>query len=227
MGQLVEQLAKQQGHEIVSVFNRQTVMPRDRLQELSHADIAIDFSTASCVLDHLSMCTDLQKPIVIGTTGWDDRISRAKAIVDQSNGSCLFAPNFSIGAYLYRTILKQAASIFQPFYEYDVCGIESHHSGKLDAPSGTAQTIRDDLLHHMPRVESFNFASIRSGYAPGTHTVQFDSPSDTLTFTHQARNRDGFARGALTAAQWLIGKTGFFSLDEMMNDLTCKGVRCH
>lgn len=213
MGQLVEQLAKSQGHHVTAIFSQ-----KKGISPLRDADVAIDFSVGTAVLDNLDYSLKEGKPIVIGTTGWESQLEKAKKMVSEANGSCLHAPNFSIGVFLYQKILRYAAGLLQPFQEYDVSGIEMHHKQKLDAPSGTAKAITKDLLQAMPRVDSFEFSSVRSGHIPGTHTVQFDSSADTLVFTHQARNRQAFAQGALTAASWLIDKKGFFSLEDMMKD---------
>lgn len=218
MGQLIEELALIHGHIIVARFSRQLGTLSDRPEDLAQADVAIDFSQSSVVLNHLNICLSLGKPLVIGTTGWEEELPIAKRLVNQAKGSCLYAPNFSLGIYLFQQVISYASSLFQPFNEYDVSGIEHHHRQKLDQPSGTAKALSQKLLQNMPRITSFNFSSIRCGHMPGTHTLHFDSPADTLTFTHQARNRQGFAQGALIAAKWLLPRQGFFTIDEMMQD---------
>jgi 4-hydroxy-tetrahydrodipicolinate reductase len=218
MGQLVEQAAQAKGHQIVARFSRQLGMAQDRQQDLKQADLAIDFSQAACVLPHLELCLALGKPLIIGTTGWEEQYSFAKEMVAQHKGSCLYAPNFSIGVYLFQQIVAYAASLMQPFKDYDVSGIEYHHRQKLDKPSGTAKALSQNLLKHMPRVQDFSFSSVRCGHIPGTHTLHFDSPVDTLVLTHEARNRQGFAHGAIVAAEWLLNRQGFFSIDDMMQD---------
>lgn len=218
MGQLIEQLATANGHQITARFSRQLGTLRERPQDLAQADLAIDFSQATSVLNHLNICLSLGKPLVIGTTGWDEQLITAQQLVQQAKGSCLYSPNFSIGVYLFQQVMAYAASLFQNFSIYDVSGIEYHHKDKLDQPSGTAKALSQHLLHHMPRLHSLDFSSIRCGYIPGTHTLHFDSPADTLTFTHQARNRNGFAQGALMAAEWLLPRQGFFKIEDMMQD---------
>ena len=216
MGQLVEQVARAQGHQFAAIFSRSSCLPCEK--KLSEADVAIDFSVGACVLEHLSLCLSRGKPLVIGTTGWEDQIAEARHLVLKNDGSCLHAPNFSIGVYLYRQVVKYAASLFHHFPEYDVCGIESHHKHKLDHPSGTAKAIRKDLLSHMPRLQSFDFTSIRCGHIPGTHSVHFEGAADSISFTHEARGRHSFAEGAVMAASWLLNRKGFYSFDEMMQD---------
>lgn len=216
MGQLVEQAAKKRGHQISVIFTRQDGISSNKLKEV---DLAIDFSTGSSALEHLSLCLSVNKPLVIGTTGWENQLEEAKQLVLQGNGSCFYAPNFSIGLYLFQQTLRYAAALFQPFQDYDVCGIEYHHSQKKDRPSGTAKALTQDILKYLPRAQDFSFSSIRCGHMPGTHTLQFDSMADTLTFTHQARSREGFAEGAIQAGEWLGNRKGFFILEDMMQNL--------
>lgn len=218
MGQLVEQVAKNKGHQIVAIFSNQLGCVLNRKHDLAQADLAIDFSQATCVLPHLELCLKLGKPLVIGTTGWDEQLSIAQEMVKQFQGSCFYAPNFSIGVYLFQQIVAYAASLIQPFKDYDVSGVEYHHRQKLDTPSGTAKLLSQNLLKQMPRLHEFSFSTVRCGHIPGTHTLHFDSPADTLILTHEARNRQGFAHGAIVAAEWLLNKQGFFSIDEMMQD---------
>jgi 4-hydroxy-tetrahydrodipicolinate reductase len=159
-------------------------------------------------------------PLVIGTTGWEEQLPAAKALTSQHpNFGCLFSPNFSIGVYLYKQIVAHAAMLMQPFDSYDACGIECHHRHKIDSPSGTAKALTQTIKNTMPRLQSFNFTSIRCGELPGTHSILFDSLFDTITLTHEARSRQGFAQGALLAAEWLAGRRGFFSYDEMMQNM--------
>lgn len=224
MGKLVEKSACAKGHSISAIFTRENPVSAPLLQE---ADIAIDFSNSESILDHLSICLSEEKPFVIGTTGWEDRLDEAQEHVEKRKGSCLYAPNFSIGFYLFQQTIRYAASLFQHFQEYDVCGIESHHKEKKDKPSGTAKALTEDILKFLPRASDFSFSSIRCGQMPGTHTLQFDSAADTVIMTHQARNREGFASGAILASEWLLNRKGFFTLDDMMCDLLSGEKICH
>ncbi len=218
MGQLIEQMASIKGHQIVARFSSHLGTLNDRLEELFEADLVMDFSQTSCVLSHLKLCLSASKPLIIGTTGWEKQKIAAQEIVQKSGGSCLYSPNFSIGIYLFKHIIAYAANLFQPFPDYDVTGIEYHHHQKIDKPSGTAKELSKELLQNMPRLKELNFSSIRCGHIPGTHTLYFDSLADTLIFTHQARNRQGFAHGAILAAEWLLHRKGFFTIDDMMKD---------
>jgi len=214
MGQGVERAAQAKGHQIMARFSRRLGMPKERPQDLAQADLAIDFSHSALVLDHLKLCLSLNKPLVIGTTGWENEMATAQALVCEAQGSCLCAPNFSIGMFLFQRIVAYAASLIAPFEAYDLCGVEYHHQEKLDAPSGTAKALTRQIIDHLPRWPHFAFSSIRCGHIPGTHTLHFDSAADTLTLTHQARHREGFAQGALMAAEWLLSRKGFFTLDD-------------
>jgi 4-hydroxy-tetrahydrodipicolinate reductase len=227
MGQLIAQLAPLSGHQISVCFSTKLGLLKERLAELEPVDLAIDFSHASAVLPHLELCLSLNKPVVIGTTGWEAELPLAKKMVQNNQSACLYAPNFSIGVYLFQQLVTYAATLFQPFSHYDVGGVETHHRHKQDQPSGTAKMLTQQILQHMPRLQDFNFSSVRCGSMPGTHTLYFDSTVDTLTLTHQARTREGFAQGALLAAEWLLPRQGFFTLEEMMQDVLKGGSPCH
>lgn len=215
MGKLVEQEALGQGFQVGAIFSRE----KPTAKALEQIDVAIDFSHGSAVLDHLQACLAAKRPLVIGTTGWEEYLPEARERVLKAQGAALYAPNFSIGFFLFQQMVSYAGTLFQHFEGYDVCGVEWHHKQKADRPSGTAKLLAKTLLQKMPRLQAFEFTSVRCGHMPGTHTLQFDSQSDTLTVTHEARNRLSFAQGALKAAEWLKGKQGFFSLEEMMQEV--------
>ena len=214
MGRLVETIAQKNGHASVCIFDRSF----SNKAELENVDVAIDFSASDAVLDHLEACLAANKPLVIGTTGWDHQIGKAKERVSEANGSCFYSPNFSLGIYFFQKLVSYAGLLFQRLDQYDVCGIESHHAQKKDKPSGTAIALSHALKNQMPRVKDFAFTSIRCGHDPGNHTLIFDSQEDKITLSHQAHNREGFAFGALKAAEWLTNKKGFFTMDDMMKD---------
>lgn len=218
MGKLIEEIAHANGHSVVGQFSTSLGTAHERREELESADIAIDFSHSSSLLSNLELCLSLNKPLIIGTTGWEENFDKAKRMVKGANGSCLYSPNFSIGVYLFQKIVAYAGAITQPFSAYHVGGVEMHHSQKKDHPSGTAKALKDALCKEMPRSKDFEFASVRCGSFPGTHTLYFDSPIDTITLTHEARNREGFAVGAIKGAEWLLSRQGFFTMDDFMKD---------
>ena len=210
MGKAIEALAAAKGHEIVLHMGRAA----DDWERLSSADICIDFSHPSTVLDHLAHCARCKKNCVIGTTGWASDLPKAKALAEASGIGVLFSPNFSLGVYLFLKILDYSASLLEHFPEYDAGCIEWHHAQKKDAPSGTALEICRRLKEALHRKEPLNATSVRLGSIPGKHVVMFDSPHDTLSLCHEARGREGFASGALRGAEWLLDKTGFYTLDD-------------
>ncbi len=185
---------------------------------LEDCDVCIDFSHATCLFDHLKLAAKHQKPLVIGTTGWSDQYEEVGAYVKEHDMGVIAGANFSIGVHLLMEILEEAAKTISPFHEYEVAGIEAHHSKKADAPSGTALDIAKTIDRHFQRNQKCSFASLRVGSIPGEHTVLFDSPSDTITITHTARNREGFAKGALLAAKWIYGKKGFYTFKDCMRE---------
>lgn len=208
MGTMIERMALQQGHEIVCRITSNA----PRWDDIARADICIDFSHADAVIEHLERAARYSKPVVIGTTGWDSRMEEAQAIAQHIG--VLFAPNFSLGVHLFLNIVESAAKLINRFAEYDIGGIEFHHAQKKDAPSGTALAMARRLKEHIDRIDDLEIAAVRVGSIPGKHAVLFDSNCDTITISHEARSREGFAKGALAAGEWLLGKTGFFTLDD-------------
>ncbi len=215
MGQLLEQLAVQQEDVIVARIN--ALAEWDEAALLT-ADCCLEFTEPSHVLSHVTKLAKLKKNIVIGTTGWQQDLAQVKEIVLHEQIGLLYAPNFSIGIHLFLEILTQAAKLMVPFEEYEVAGIEMHHKQKLDTPSGTALHIAQVLATQVPQLAPLSFTSVRCGSMPGTHTLLFDSPCDTLTIQHTARNREGFAKGALLAAHWLQGKQGIYTFSDCLQD---------
>lgn len=206
MGRLIEQLAVTQGHQIVGKSTN----------EIAQADVCIDFSHASCMFSHVEKAVALKKPLVIGTTGWESDFDTIKKLILNSSIGCIYSPNFSIGVYLFQQLISQAAKLMSSFKEYDVAGIELHHRHKADAPSGTAKALTYTLLKELSPAHPFTFTSVRCGSNPGCHQIEFDSPADTITLTHAARNRDGFASGAIKAAEWVKDKQGFFTMEDFL-----------
>jgi len=214
MGKLIDQLAAQKNHEIVARVDSKNPLPKGT----SHADVWIDFSRPECALQNIHLALKHKKPLVMGTTGWYDQLPQIKELIEKSGIGFLYTSNFSIGANLFYEIVAQAASLFDPHLIYDVAMSELHHNQKLDSPSGTARSIAQCIIDNMPRKKKLDIASVRCGRIPGTHTVYFDSAEDTITLSHEARNREGFANGALAAAEWLQDKKGFYTLHDMLHE---------
>lgn len=168
---------------------------------LEECDVCIDFSHADAVLDCVKQACAVGCDLVIGTTNWEKDLTQVQAMIEKAGIGLLHASNFSIGMALFVKLAEQAKALLG---DYEVSGVEVHHSAKKDAPSGTAKLL------------DVPFASVRVGKVPGTHTLIFDSEVDTIELTHRARSRDGFARGALRAAHWIRGKKGLFTLDDML-----------
>lgn len=231
MGKMVEQVAMSKGYSIMAKIAPQQQYQAITPESVGQADICIDFSHPSCAFENIKLAAALGKNIVMGTTGWYHHIDAVKSIIKDADVGFLYSPNFSLGIALFLEIISQAASLISPFDAYDVGGYEIHHNQKEDSPSGTAKAIIKRLLSHIPHKkdviysvdntaispEHIHFTSMRTGSVPGTHSVFFDSPADTITLTHTARNREGFASGAIRAAEWLQGKKGFFSLNDMLS----------
>lgn len=222
MGKMVEKAAIEKGHGI-------TIIKKDEKIN-DHADVYIDFTQPESVVKNLQRVASMKKPLVIGTTGWYDQLSEVKKIVEKYQIGCVYSPNFSIGVHLFMQLVEEAAKLFGPFDQYDVAGFEMHHNQKTDCPSGTAKQLAEILLKHIPRkkkvigniddrkieADELHFPAVRVGNIPGTHQITFDSPADTITLTHTARNREGFARGAITAAELILDKKGLFHLQELL-----------
>ena len=219
MGKMVEQLARAQNFQIVSII-APSLKTSISKESLADADVCIDFTHPESVLNTIRQATRLGKNIVVGTTGWQSRLESVKEWVEESQTGLFYASNFSLGVNLFFKTVEKAAELFlSDGNPYDVAGLEIHHNQKIDAPSGTALELQAAIACAADREpESIPFSSIRCGSVPGTHTVYFDGPADTITLTHQARSRNDFAQGALTAAKWMQGKKGVYT----MEDLICR-----
>lgn len=232
MGKSIEKVAEQRGHSILvridPLIDSHSSAAKTLLQDV---DVCIDFSHPEAVLDHIDLCASVSKPLVIGTTGWYDNMQEVKNKVLKSKIGVIWSANFALGVNLFLSVVKEAAKIFNPFENYDVAGFEIHHNQKIDSPSGTAKMIAEILLKELKQKqkilytndnrkiekEELQFTSLRVGSVPGTHTVIFDSSSDTITLTHETRNRDSLSEGAVIAAEWIENKIGFFSIKDLMN----------
>lgn len=196
-------------------------------------DAAVDFTEASAVLDNVAATMRVGVPLVVGTTGWDDRAGQVRSIVEEHDGALVYAANFSIGANLFFRLVERAAVLFDRFDDYDPYVFEHHHRDKIDAPSGTALRLAQAVIDGVGRKthvqagnpdgaidrDALHVASLRAGAAFGEHRVGFDGDADTIELVHTARGRGGFAHGAVLAAEWIAGRRGFFSFDEVLDDI--------
>ncbi len=223
MGKTIEQLAKKKGHKIVFILSSSKTEGN-----LSQADVAIDFSTPDSAFENIKMCLENNVPVVSGTTAWLDKYDEAVALCKQHNGSFLYASNFSIGVNLFFKINQYVAKLMQNRAEYDVAIEEIHHTQKLDAPSGTAITLAQQILPFTQKKEwildkeasdKITITAKRENEVKGTHTIRYSSLVDTVSIKHEAHSREGFALGALMAAGWLIGKKGVFSMEDVIGEV--------
>ena len=212
MGRLVESLAPEAGVEIAG---RVDIDNADRPADWAAADVAIDFSIAAAVPDNARRLAARGTNLVIGTTGWQDQEAALRNELAALPVGVVFAPNFALGVNLFVALAARGAELLADRPEFGAWIHELHHRAKRDAPSGTAIAIRD-AMQHAGYALPIDVASTRVGSIPGTHTVGFDSPSETITLTHTARDRTGFARGALEAARWVNGRRGWFSMRDVL-----------
>lgn len=228
MGKAIEKIAEERNHEIVLKADKGVTV-----EDLKGADVAIEFTTPGSAADNIKICVDAQVPVVVGTTAWYDRYDEVKRYTTEHNGGLFTATNFSIGVNLFFKINALAAQLIEKYDEYIPTIDEIHHTQKLDAPSGTAITTAETVLanfgrknkwvHHENGVgEATNdlelvVNSYREENVPGTHTVRYDSEIDTIEIKHTAHSRKGFAIGAVVAAEWMVGRSGVYTMSDLLN----------
>lgn len=219
MGKLIAALAENKNHDIAVVIDeKDSHLSADELAEkLKSIDAAIDFSAAEAVERNVRACLLARVPLVEGTTGWNAQKENIKKLVEEANGAFVFGANFSVGVNLFYRIADYAAELFSKFDEYETFIEERHHSRKRDAPSGTALKLKDIVAQHIAK--DFSVAATRAGNIPGTHTVGFDAAADTVELIHTARSREGFASGAILAAEWIVGRKGFYEFTDVMDEI--------
>lgn len=246
MGGQIEETARKTGHTVVAVIDPFCAGQRaqcgvfiDKSIEssklLADAEVALEFTKPDIALENIRLLAERNIPIITGTTGWYDKLAEVKVFIEGKNASLLYSANFSLGVNLFYRIAAYAARLIDAFPEYDVGGYEIHHNKKADSPSGTAKTLVErviaaserktrpvwDKLDRQLTPEELHFASLRAGSDFGTHVLIFDSLADSIEITHRARNRSGFASGAILAAQWLISvkRGGVFTIDDVLEDI--------
>jgi 4-hydroxy-tetrahydrodipicolinate reductase len=222
MGKVIERIALERGHEIV--------LKKDEFNTydgLSSADVAIDFSVPTAAVSNISSCFNNNVPVVSGTTGWLEHFDEMIALCNEKQGGFISSSNFSLGVNIFFELNEYLAKIMSQFDSYKVSMEEIHHTQKLDAPSGTAISLAKGVIENsnyanwtLDEAKNNNEIHIeakRIGDVPGTHTVTYDSIVDSIELKHTAHNREGFALGAVIAAEWLAGKTGIYSMKDVLN----------
>jgi len=232
MGKEVEAVAKEKGIKVVKILEVENNtggmgITKDSLKGI---DVCIDFSSPAAVIANIEAVADCGRNIVVGTTGWYDRLDYVRKLVKEKKIGFLYAANFSLGVNLFSHIMMDAAHLIDRYAEYDVALSEVHHRGKADSPSGTAlslgalilQTMKrkselvSETSHGVMKPHQLHVTSTRVGAVTGKHSVMFDSESDSIELVHTAKNRQGFARGAIVAAEWLKGKRGFYTMRDVI-----------
>lgn len=221
MGKMIEQIAQSRGHEIVAKIDIDTVEV-----DFSNMDVAIDFSLPSAAFDNITQCFEHGVPVISGTTGWLKDYDKALALCNEKKGAFIYASNYSLGVNIFFELNRQLAKIMGPLQQYNIALEEIHHTQKLDAPSGTAITLAEDIIENTQytawKLDEASKGEIpvtakRIADTPGTHTVSYESEVDGITIQHTAHNRKGFALGAVIAAEWIVGKTGVFTMKDVLN----------
>ncbi|MDF0715788.1 4-hydroxy-tetrahydrodipicolinate reductase [Muricauda sp. 334s03] len=221
MGRMIEQIAQDRGHSIVAKID-------DPSQEVDYSsmDVAIDFSTPEAAFDNITNCFKSNVPVISGTTGWLDRFEEAIKICEEHKSAFIYASNFSLGVNIFFELNKHLAKMMGELNQYKVSMEEIHHTQKLDAPSGTAITLAEGIIENTSYQDwkldesgdkTISIKSVREGMVPGTHSIAYKSSVDTIEIKHEAHNREGFALGAVIASEWIQGKTGVFSMKDVLN----------
>ena len=217
MGKAVAALAESRGHNIQTIVNRVENADGRALtaERLKGADVAIEFTRPDAVVQNLERLLELGIPTVTGTTGWTEELPRISRVVELRKGALLHAANFSVGMQLFLRAARELARCFRGRPEFVVSIHEEHHAAKLDAPSGTALLLQRQLWAEEPG-RRFPITSVRAGTTPGTHTLTYEGPHETVTMSHLTKSREVFAAGALAAAEWLRGRSGVFTFEQML-----------
>lgn len=221
MGKIIEKIAEERGHSIVARLNE---TPTE--ENLNNPDMVIEFSSPEAAFENIKFCLEQKIPVVCGTTGWLDKKSEIEAICLEQKSAFLYGSNFSLGVNLFFALNEKLAQLIEPFKENYACQLEEiHHIHKLDAPSGTAISLAQGIIAHSDfegwksdetEGKMLGIKSIRENEVPGTHSVYYRSEVDEIEIKHTAFNRNGFALGAVIAAEWLLGKEGNFTMKEVL-----------
>lgn len=220
MGALLATMVPETGATLVAHLGREETGAGVKRQALAGADVVIEFTVPTAAAQIVRDCAALGVPVVSGTTGWDDRRPDVEAAVRASEGAMLWAPNFALGVHLFARVAEYTARLFaSPEAKFDAHLVETHHRRKLDAPSGTARMLVERVSAVRDGGQAIPVTSVRTGSVPGTHEFIFDAPFEQVRLVHEARDRRVFAAGAISAARWLAGRRGVFTLDDFLGDL--------
>ena len=222
MGKTIEQIAIKRGHNVVLTIDKDN--PN---YDITKADVAIDFSIPTVAFNNITNCINNNVPVISGTTGWLDKYDEAVTLCKEKKGAFIYASNFSLGVNIFFELNKTLAKMMSALDQYNVTMEEIHHTKKLDAPSGTAISLANDVIEHHEGYNNWKLdergdktipiAAKRIVDVPGTHNVTYKSEIDTINIEHIAHTRHGFALGAVIAAEWIAGKTGIFSMNDVLN----------
>lgn len=231
MGKEIERQALNRGLSVDLKIDIDT--PPVTSEQRKNVDVVIHYANAKTIIEDLTPWADAKKPIIIGTTGWQEKLSDIKALVEKNQIGLVYASNFSLGVNIFFQLVKTSSQIMNRFEDYDAFVQEIHHKNKLDSPSGTAISIGQIILQNLERKkellnetshgkiapEQLHISSVRGGAVVGTHVLTFDSLADSIEIKHTAKDRSGFALGTLLAAEWIQGKKGLFTMDDVFQDL--------
>lgn len=224
MGRMIEKTALSRGHEIVSIIDVDNTSDFAS-EEYASADVAIEFTTPSTAVDNILKSFAAGVPVVCGTTGWMEHLDRIKAMCSNAEGTLFYASNYSLGVNIFMAVNRYLSKIMEGFEQYNPSIEEIHHIHKLDHPSGTAITLAESILSEISRKKTWTedkdadgllITHGREGEVPGIHTITWDSTEDVISLRHEAKGREGLALGAVAAAEWLVGKQGFFTMSDML-----------
>lgn len=239
MGRAVEALARERGDDVVLRLGSAGAVSPDAFRDegAPAVDVAIDFTAPGAVVDNVRAVAGAGVDMVVGTTGWHDRLDEVEGIVEEAGTGLVWAPNFSLGVQAFFRMVRNAARLADGLPGYDAYVSEVHHRHKLDHPSGTARRLAEILVEELSEIDAWapvpgegridpgvlQVTSVRAGENPGAHSVVFEGEHDRIELSHRARGREGFAAGALEAAGWIVGRRGVFTVDEMLDERSGAG----
>ena len=222
MGHMIEQIALDRDHTVkvkIDPSAEGATHKEINKESLKGVDVCIEFTHPDAAVDNIRRVAELDKNIVVGTTGWYGHLKESRDLTLRKGIGLIYSPNFSIGVDIFFRLMEYVSKLMSHFEDYKISIKEIHHIHKKDAPSGTAKKIAEIMKKYISRVTELDIESVREGEVPGTHSVKFESNVDVITLKHEAKSREGFALGAVMAAEWIKGKEGFYTIEDMMKEL--------